>query len=435
MFTPKNMNRYVSTAKRAFKVAKLIKSVASSARKRSASRSRSPRTIKRQRLNNPFIKKAVKFMTTGYSSGRFRRASKKYAKKNWKKQKYGVSLNKETGKIYTAAECIFVGHSTCPAQTVREMMWRAIIKRLAIQAGRYDITDLSATLPSGTICEVKWHNDGINTPEQNAGYTFGASNSLEDLADWCSSQFRPFNDGENEQRFWKFIRLRPSAVYNPDGIQEARINLYKCILHFDIKSSFKLQNRSINSATWSNEEADNVDNVPLYGKSYEGRGSGAIIKNANKTGLLGADIPNFMADYQHGYIEGGATINNLREPPYASDFMYVRKSGKVRMEPGAIKTSTLSSGGRTTFTELQQALGQTESVLYPGNVPEASKTIQRLGVYRFFGLEKMIDAQASFPMTIATEHNLRMNCWCDHQEEHYTVQITEKTYLPPTTYV
>ena len=37
----------------------------------------------------------------------------------------------------------------------------------------------------------------------------------------------------------------------------------------------KIQNRSTNSV--DDEQSDEVDNVPLYGRSYEGTGSGTLV--------------------------------------------------------------------------------------------------------------------------------------------------------------
>ena len=435
-FTPKNVRKSVNTAKKIYKAASMINSAVKRARSGST-KSRSPRTIKRQRMANPFIKAAVKFNTTGRSAGKFKRGTRRYANKNWVKQKYGVSLNKEAGKVYTASECVFLGHATAPLQTVREMMWRAIVKRLYIASGGYDMTDMHISLPQNTSVAVFFHNDGSDAPQQVENYLFGANNSLEDLVQWLGSQQRVYNDGENETRFYKFIRLLPSSTYSERSLREGRVNLMNCYLNFSMRSSYKIQNRSINSATWSNEEADNVDNVPLYGKSYEGSGNGAIVKNAQLVGIVPGftATPTLFADYQFGIIEGGATQNSLKEPPYASDFMFVKRSGRVRLEPGAIKTSTLRSKGRVSFLDLQRQLAETQDVGYIGNIPTVSKVMTKLGQYRFFGLEKMIDAQASFPMTIATEHNLRVDCWSETSEDHYTVQITEKDYLPGGSFV
>jgi len=109
--------------------------------------------------------------------------------------------------------------------------------------------------------------------------------------------------------------------------------------------------------------------------------------------------------------------------------MHCKKSGKVRIEPGQIKTSVLKYAKRISFRELQRELNKSDDIFYVGNISHTSKKQTRLGKYRLFGLEKMIDASSGFPMTIATEHNVRMNTWTEEVEKHYTVQQTEKTYL------
>jgi len=381
---------------------------------------------RRTSIMNPYIRPRRFGPSTGRSAGKFRRGKRKYAKKNWKKQKYGVSLNKESGKLYTAQECIFIGHATCPIQTMRENMWRALVKRLYLEGGGYDLTDMNKALPAATRFDVFWKNDGISGAQSVESFVTVGVETLEIVAQWCASNDRVFNNGEYANtRIYTWFRVWSDIDPVANSLQQARISLANVYINYTISCSYKIQNRSINAVDWSPQDGDNVDNVPLYGKSYEGNGNGVIVKNYN-TPLA----PTLMADMNFGMIEGGATVNNLNEPPYASDFMFAKRSGKVRIEPGTIKTSVLRYKKTASFLNLQREFNVSNDIAYVANIPVTAKRMTRFGKFRMFGLEKMIDAQSGLPMTIATEHNIRMDTWTTLKEKNHTVQLTEKDFLP-----
>ena len=373
------------------------------------------------------------------SAGFIKRGKRKYAKKNYAQQKWGISLNKEAGKLYTATECMFVGHSTCPVQTIRECMWRALVKRLYIGAGGYDFSVFGAVqCPVGTMVDVFFKNDGPTSPQIIQTFTFVLGDTLETLAQWLGNQGRPFNDGQYANtRVFTFLRMiQPippgGLAYPTDHLQESRILLANATVTMEISSSLKIQNRSINKTVYEGGvDADNVDRVPLYGKSYEGNGSGTYTKSSQQN-PAGS---NFNSDMIYGIIEQGALSNELKEPPYASDFIGVKRSGKVKIEPGTIKTSVLTYKKTMKFSDLQRELGTSQDVAYLGNIPDADRKVVRFGKYRFFGLEKIIDATSGIPITLGLEHNIRVNMWTKLKDQFYNVQITEKDYLPGGTFV
>jgi hypothetical protein len=137
----------------------------------------------------------------------------------------------------------------------------------------------------------------------------------------------------------------------------------------------------------------------------------------------------------YGIIEQGAIQNEMKEPPYASDFIGVKRSGKVKIEPGTIKTSVLKYKKTIKFSDLQRELATSQDIIYLGNIPDADRKVMRLGKYRFFGLEKIIDATSGIPITLGLEHNIRVNMWTKLKDQFYNVQITEKDYLPGGNFV
>lgn len=72
----------------------------------------------------------------------------------------------------------------------------------------------------------------------------------------------------------QFLRL---IVRDNDanGFTRLDIDLRRCKFDIYVKSSLKIQNRTVN--TDANNEADDVDNVPLYGKQFEGSGNYVLL--------------------------------------------------------------------------------------------------------------------------------------------------------------
>jgi len=72
-----------------------------------------------------------------------------------------------------------------------------------------------------------------------------------------------------------------------------QIDLSKCRIHLYAKSSLKLQNRTVNLN--ANNDDEDVDNVPLYVKSYFGSGNFAYDPfSLNQIDLIGSNVLNVV---------------------------------------------------------------------------------------------------------------------------------------------
>ena len=103
-----------------------------------------------------------------------------------------------------------------------------------------------------------------------------------------------------------------SAFARPNLVMAAETMIFE----FDCKSSFKIQNRSSNGV---DDDADDVDNIPLYGKSYYGKSNGmnmGIYRNTLATGYPGR-TPFFANNTYGTYMADGAMYganHSLNEP-------------------------------------------------------------------------------------------------------------------------
>lgn len=358
------------------------------------------RKQRQYRLRAVLLKKGThKGASTSKSSGFFKtskRSLKKYRTASLISKK-GVLLRIEAGNVITPKRCGYVGHATMPHNSVNLHLWRAIIKALAIKSN-IQIDDFDADVP-GTLVGiditlvVRFNYDVNNTTDVT--YTIPGGGTWEGIANYFASQTYT----QNEE--FQFIKIGWTL-----GVIPSELHLVEAKIMVDVKSSLKIQNRSKNSE--GAIEADDVDNVPLYGKTYEAWSAG-LRYDIEVTGLG----KRFVANATNGLLDITVDTNDttidpnglLAEPPIPSYFVGIKKCGKVHLDPGYIKTSVLSER----FT---MSLDQFLIKLY-GATGGSVKVRGELGKVRVFALEKMLEVntgplQTITAMNIAYEHDLKI---------------------------
>jgi hypothetical protein len=354
----------------------------------------------------------------------FTRRGRKYrkTKRNTMSRK-GVTLAFECGGTCNAKRCAYVGHYTTPGKIVRKMFWRSLLKRLFEKVYSYSPNNLllPITLQPLDNVELRYRRNTNSGAFEVIAYQAtvtpgsGVENSIDTVAAYFADDGLPINNSSKDTS----LELVDLSFY-PSTAQgtRCRIRLLDAVVHLYSKSTLKLQNRTINAL---GTEADEVDNVPIYGKSYAGSGAGATWKgDAVVTNANGAD---FVADKNFGVILEAVNTtgyNGLQEPPLPGDFSHVQKSGKVRLDPGDIKTSSLSSNNKMDLNKFYRRVA---------NIDAASQYVKTdLGQYRFFAMEKMIDSfqTADQPsIIVAYEHNIRMQMTVSEKYTTNTVQLFE----------
>jgi hypothetical protein len=156
-------------------------------------------------------------------------------------------------------------------------------------------------------------------------------------------------------------------------------NLKRSSISYYIKSSMKIQNRTINSA--GNDETDDVDNVPVYGKVYDGTGNYFLVNDTYYVPSVTLQANYFMNGYD--------ATSPLAEPPNLSMMQRCKAVGKAHLDPGQIKTSVLTDRGNININKLNSIIGTSEST---------TNTLP-LGKFRVFLFEKMIQAVATTDTT------------------------------------
>jgi hypothetical protein len=358
--------------------------------------------------------------TSSKSSG-FLKTGKVSSKKNKKYRKRtrfvlnGTTTIYETGGTQASAasgEIVYVGHSF-PIRTMKECVWWTVLRQLAIKAGfrvgQFEPATtwiaIGANADDSILYRYKATADGavIATTFVLAANTI--SQTIEELS-------KDLQTGNAEGVLWLDMYYQPKVTVTT-AVSNANLvclKLDSCKIKLDMKGDLKIQNRTVNVSTITNE--DDVNNSPIYGKSYEGMGSGPYIKG-NNVGSTSAF--SFIANNVTGVIAVSPTQDHFKEPLDYQMFQPVKKIGKIHLDPGQIKTSVISK-------RISMDLNRFFLLISPVNTDTATATSQGLGQrrvdgtlanYRMFAVEKLLDANISTlttPVTVAYEHNLKIMC-------------------------
>lgn len=321
--------------------------------------------------------------------------------------KNGVTVVSETGSLLTSDYTRYIGHTTMgPINNVRVMCFlsaiKVILKKMGVQVP--DMNQQLTSIPNnGFVSTDFFALSWRNSPVGGVGsQTFQLSTRsmytmATDYAAWYESV------AAKDVILYEF-HFVPDGVDTSSTYARTSVQLVNSRIHFDCKSTLKLQNRSVNST--GNDQTDDVDNVPLYGKSYEGKGTGSKTLWDGYTNLASN---NYIADNVHGIINYNGTDQKSQEPLDPRIVVKATKTGKAHLDPGQIKTDVLTFKGSYDFNKLLN----TYMAIYTTNPTDSS--LRDLGTFKFFGLEKMLEVYpyvdnvlTIVSFVIAFERNLRM---------------------------
>jgi len=334
--------------------------------------------------------------------------------------KTGINFTGEYGGSKTSLDMAIVGHSTLPVYRTMRMVYYAVVKQLLRDAG---ITVTGTGSPYLPFRSHGGETDRFRVYYQdNLGASIGAdelgltsTTDIDDIVDWLENPARGWNDLAANVAQASIQRFEYVPVSEPAGASGAshifsRYSMLKAdqlVITVKSKSSFKMQNRSVTTA---GDTEESVDSVPLHGKSYEGKGSGP-----SWIGREGQPTVEFIAHRATGCI----TLNsgtNLREPPPYTEFEGVVKGGKIKLDPGELKTSVMTDTESHYFNTWLQKINQAGSYT-------TSSVVSKIGKFRFFCIEKMLDPDQVGNIKTAFEHNLFMSSQCKKKTVDPTIML------------
>lgn len=335
-----------------------------------------------------------KYATHSLSKGKLvmRKARKtKYTKV----QRRGHVISWERNTVFdTTQQVAYVGHHTHPIANVRYEMWAGLLKKLCHEMKVYPSSraQLLAELniQVGDIFEVEYRTSPVSPVLVNQ-YVVAAGNIFNSLIAHFGDQTRPwFGTTEQNQPVLEKLSFVPATVASP-GYTELDLKCtYVKILS---KSHLKIQNRTVNTVEADGNEADDIDNMPLHGKGY--------MVNSNQARIFGAQgvEETIIASTDSGIVftSSGSGADDLpQEVPLWNYFQKVKGTGKLHLDPGEIKTSTVTA----------TLSGSVNSILNKLN--GISNLVNRrvlFGKMKFFAIEKMINSNVLRPISLAMELN------------------------------
>lgn len=321
--------------------------------------------------------------------------------------KKGVVRTTEKNDIVTGDQSVYIGHSTKVAHEELKLISLALAKHLLRKDGLLTTSmaqPINMNVPFRVI--MVYYEDSTTTAQLSSTLAFSGTATPEDVGD---SIYEFFNQRmDNGEAEFSGVSMNLEKEYSDlTFVTSTRVDLTCCYVNTWAKSDLKIQNRTTNDAE---ERTDVVDNVPLYGKTYSGKGAGVVLKGNRTTPYL-----PFIANEAHGAIVGSDGAQYLQDPPNGLSFMGVGFQGKAKLEPGEIKTSTLVSYMKNSLNKYLAKLNRVGTGW--------DNNLHRLytdGKFKMMGLEKMIDVDAATNVVCAYEVNLKLGAYINESQNSIT---------------
>jgi len=339
----------------------------------------------------------------------YKRKSRVVKGENYYGRVGSIATLEVTGAL-SDSDCVYIGHSSFAVGEVMRMLSVAIMRKLFKMAISWEPENIRTTIPyrlaggaqlsDGYTLIVKKINTDDNVKTQDAYIGPSGSHNLTAPADWfrtnhmeaISAQASSSTAVERNNRLlWLHL------VDIDTGMVRAQLDLTTLMCDIYSKSNLKIQNVTVPTANAT--EADNVNNVPLIGRSYHMSNwqpmtadddMGPLNRLNQDTGVLGVEIK------QSGTL--GNQYVTWKEPPPSKAFINCVSSAPQRMEPGTIKNHVSTLRRSMAFPRLMEALA-----IRRGNV--LNKSV-KIGNHDLFAFERMITVPGELPLKIIYECNI-----------------------------
>lgn len=312
--------------------------------------------------------------------------------------RYGVTDTTEVSGTISDDQCVYIGHSSFSPVRMFEAAMQSMYRKLYTIAIGYDVCSASDVVPykdgqsDGNTIHLSWRDeDGVMSSMYQS---IGLGASIAQLGQMSFSITGAIRNmailRRTPQRIW--------VVDNSTNLQRASLDLTRLKFDYMFKSEMKIQNVTIPTTT--DNEMDDVNNVPLVGRTYEFSGwspmmNGLAAPNGTKLALVN--------DLQGVTLVRGMEmgVDGMLEPPPSSVFTNCVKSQKVRVQPGTIKSDWLRGGGTLTLNKLLLAMDFKITPPAQGN----RNSQVRIGKHAMISLERVIHINGTLPIKCYYEVN------------------------------
>lgn len=371
--------------------------------------------------------------TTGYR-GRFKKGKKTVRAPS--SRLHGACRIVEMGGTVVAGRVGFIGHSCAMYAQEHSVVWQSVVRKLLAEVGRH-ITNYEESVEARFAVRYFTGTDS-NAPLASVVID-EAVRTVKDHAFQLSTAFYQAMQDNNFDDFVVEDILLDYTITAGTGYLKAGFKAKQMKVHLKKTSKMRLQNKTRASTgnQTTNELAYDIENNPLTGKVYYGTKGGFVETQRNNT--VPASYTGFTPDAR-GLIGASdslsTSIQALSHPPPGAFFMGCKKSGRVDINPGVIKTSFLSQKFTTTlwawFSSQRRLIMQFGATLLDSTSLIGS--YQPKGDSRLFAFEKLLDSRSTDennnPITLGYELQAQAECAIKASVKNYVPQDTQHYPLP-----
>lgn len=368
----------------------------------------------RQRVALRVLRKRPVNYTTGRISTRIRkhRKSGKAGKLRERFEKKGIVKATEYAATYngsTLQQTIAIGHGTFITRYFRQLAIAAVLRKLfnkaGLQVGSWNDTLGSLNFGVGDLIEFTGVRDTnvLGDNIYSLSYTLIAGDltgTFENLVDKIDNQFvivYRANSSGDLTISWQQVSFFPVGAGTKTFVARTQMLISGAKCEFLCNSQMKVQNQTV--AVETDNQADNVNNVPIMGRSYEGLGTGLVRRGAfTASSIAGGAV--YAINWKTGHISDNGISKIADEPWTKVPFVGVSKTIGVRYQPGEIRTSTLQSRMFVPFDDIMKQV-----VLTDNTGLQLTNPLIKRGKFRVQLLEKMIGLAGATGVKVAFEVN------------------------------
>lgn len=279
-------------------------------------------------------------------------------------EKKGIAFIQESSQSVDALQTAVLGHNTMVGKTGIFVAIGAIVKALIVKNGvtihRLDNVIGSTKFQVGDKFEFNYK---FSQASPNATGMYGASvtlnlgdlggtyqNLIDKIANEVVNTYKVTAGVKESNMKIQWSEARYVPVDGKKSIA-TQVSLLGCKIHFYLKSELKFQNQSRNSLT---SDAEVVETCPIRGKAFDVKGNALRYKGLSIDQTL--TVNSLICDREKGYVAVNGSNFALYEPIGRNNFLGVKATGKVYVEPGALQQSALVDTVTISFDYLLQML-------------------------------------------------------------------------------
>lgn len=311
-------------------------------------------------------------------------------------------------------DCVYLTHTALvPVETIKIIV-QALVRKLLKKAIGYNCTNVNEPIQAFTL-NADWMvvlaTESLDTGiDVNHQFATPSLCTIENIAVHYLPFFRAYAQGGAYDNVANVTELLYLQLFSRDvnGAAsefrlEGQLDLKDEIVHVYSKSNMKIQNRSL--AASGSESTESVSNNPLVGRSYDIKGGLPKIRDTAVNVVLNSVTPEGVRLARAAEFSNAAG-NVYKEPPSPYLIVNCGGSSKIRLEPGAIKSDSITVTYTKPLLTFLKKMGDPFYAVLNGN-----KYAHLIGKCRMYALEDVINVNATARIEIAYEVNREVGAY------------------------